>query len=114
MLVPSCACSPSPTGLAEYRVEIFSPPYVFRTDRPKIMMAPDSALWGATLRVTVDSSYNPVPITGAVLVAPSSVTHSFNAHQVRGQRREGQTCLLEVTAPRVLASTSLPDASGVL
>jgi hypothetical protein len=89
MLLPYPVCSPSPTGLAEYRVEIFSPPFVFRTDRPKIMMAPDSVMWGATFSVTVDSSYNPVPITGAVLVAPSSVTHSFNAHQVN-QRSSGR------------------------
>lgn len=63
--------------------EIFTPPYLLNSDgssvvRPKILSAPATASYGATIRVTIDSAIN-----SFVLVRLSSVTHSVNNDQRR-------------------------------
>ena len=60
----------------EHRLEVFSPPYLFRGARPLLDGVPASASYGATFGVTASQ-----PIGSAVLMRPGSVTHSFNMEQ---------------------------------
>lgn len=70
--------NPLPFKWSEYRVEIFSPPYLFRGPRPVILTAPATLDYGATFKV---KSTTPAAITSAVLIRPGAVTHSFNHNQ---------------------------------
>ncbi len=80
----------------EYRVEVFTPPFVFQTaDRPQIAALPDGDMMRFrepfTLTVTfpdhpgcasANLSSSACPrVTRVVLMAPSSTTHSFNTNQ---------------------------------
>ncbi len=62
----------------EYRVEVFSPPYLFKGPRPQIAVAPTTITYGASFIVeTPDAS----SVTSAALICPGAVTHSFNMTQ---------------------------------
>lgn len=63
-------------GDDELTAEVFSPPYLFRGERPEIVSAPGGAVYGGTFDVEVQGEASEV-----VLVRPSSVTHSFNQEQ---------------------------------
>jgi hypothetical protein len=67
-----------PYDYPEHRLEVFSPPYLFRGPRPVISSAPASVGYGATFSVTLAQADNNV---SAVLMRPSCVTHSFNMEQ---------------------------------
>jgi hypothetical protein len=67
-----------PYDYPEHRLEVFSPPYLFRGPRPQIVAAPTSAVYGATFSVTWAQAQS---IASAVLMRPSCVTHSFNMEQ---------------------------------
>jgi chitodextrinase len=64
-------------GIDRDTAEIYSPPYLFRGDRPAISSAPSSIGWGERFAVGTPS----VGVTRAVLVAPSAVTHSVDMNQ---------------------------------
>lgn len=68
---------------AEYRNEIFYPPHWFEFNKkPLVTRAPISVGFGEDFVVEYTGEYEPsVVATGATLVAPSSVTHSFNTNQ---------------------------------
>ncbi|PNH12830.1 hypothetical protein TSOC_000208, partial [Tetrabaena socialis] len=74
---------PSNTSKAEYRVEIFTPSYVFMVElRPTITFV-QSGIMPYDALFTLSYSF-PSPglrLTRVVLVAPCSCTHSFNTHQ---------------------------------
>jgi galactose oxidase-like protein len=57
--------------------EIYSPPYLFRTPRPTIGLAPSAVHWGDTFGVLSSSS----GISRAVLMAPAATTHAVDMHQ---------------------------------
>jgi len=57
--------------------EIYSPPYLFRGERPRIRTAPRRVSWGE--RFTVESE-GPA-LASAVLAAPAAVTHANDMHQ---------------------------------
>ena len=59
-------------------MEIFSPPYLFKGDRPKIVDAPASAGYSLSFQVTTPDASN---IGKVSLVKLPSVTHSFNMGQ---------------------------------
>jgi hypothetical protein len=62
----------------EHRLEVFSPPYLFRGERPVLGAVPAHIGYGETFSVGA----NPVNTIGsAVLMRPGSVTHSFNMEQ---------------------------------
>jgi hypothetical protein len=63
----------------EMRMEIFSPPYLFRGQRPAITDAPSEITYGGsyTLGVTPGDA----PLQWASLVRPSAVTHSTDPDQ---------------------------------
>jgi hypothetical protein len=63
------------------RAQIFSPPYVFAQDRPKLLQAPQAVTFGERFEVSYDAVYRLVPVTAVRLMAPSATTHSTNMNQ---------------------------------
>jgi hypothetical protein len=60
--------------------EIFSPPYLFKGDRPTITSAPGAAGYGSSFTIgTPDGS----GISSVVLTAPAAVTHNFDENNRR-------------------------------
>ena len=77
--------------------QIFTPPYLFRGDRPEITAAPAAVVYRDTFTVEVDA---PDEITRVTWVRPSSVTHSINMTQrFTGLAFTVQGGALQVTAP---------------
>lgn len=62
----------------EERLEIYSPPYLFRGARPQISVAPDRAKHGDTITVQTPQADQ---IRDVSLVRPGLTTHSFNVEQ---------------------------------
>lgn len=58
------------------KLEIYSPPYLFRGARPVITAAPSTATWGGRLDITTPSA-----VRRAVLMRPASVTHTNDMNQ---------------------------------
>ncbi len=58
------------------KLEIYQPPYLFRGPRPVITSVPSSTTWGARLPVETPSD-----VARAVLIRPSSVTHTSDMAQ---------------------------------
>lgn len=67
-----------PFKYPEHRIETFSPPYLFRGQRPTIGAAPTSAAYGQGVGVPTPQA---ATIDRVVLLRPGSVTHSFNMDQ---------------------------------
>jgi hypothetical protein len=71
-----------PDPLEEMRLEIYSPPYLFKFDaqnpRPVIDAAPDEVSYGAT--ITIQTPQAP-QIKWINLIRPGLTTHSFNGEQ---------------------------------
>jgi hypothetical protein len=58
------------------REEIYSPPYLFRASRPKIVTAPASARVGSSIGVGTTGGAR-----RAVLLSPAATTHATNMNQ---------------------------------
>jgi hypothetical protein len=58
--------------------EIYSPPYLFKGPRPRIVSAPSKLSWGDVFEVRVGPR---VPAKSAVLVAPGATTHGADSTQ---------------------------------
>jgi hypothetical protein len=58
------------------RLEVYSPPYLFRGARPTITDAPAEVAWGQQFTVST-----PDTITRAVLVRPAATTHALDMNQ---------------------------------
>ncbi|HEX6370092.1 MAG TPA: galactose oxidase-like domain-containing protein [Longimicrobium sp.] len=67
-----------PFKYPEHRIEIFSPPYLFRGPRPVITSAPPAAGYGQSITVSTPQA---AAVDRVVLLRPGSVTHSFNMDQ---------------------------------
>ena len=67
-----------PYDYPQHRIEIFSPPYLFRGPRPTIAAAPTAVGYGGSFGV---DSPDAADVASAILVRPGSVTHSFNMEQ---------------------------------
>jgi galactose oxidase-like protein len=65
-------------GVEEYRIEVFSPPYLFKGPRPAIKLARDHAKYGAKLKAT---TADPGSLREVNLVRPSATTHASNMEQ---------------------------------
>lgn len=61
------------------RIELWSPPYLFKTPRPVIQSMPDVAGYGHQLTMNYSSS---VPVSSVVLHRTGSGTHAFNYNQI--------------------------------
>jgi hypothetical protein len=66
-----------PFTTSEYRLEIFSPPYLFRGPRPTILQGPASLTYSQRFFVRTDDA----DIASAALLRYSSVTHQTNTDQ---------------------------------
>ena len=62
----------------EMRLEIFSPPYLFKGNRPIVTAAPANCTYGETIRIDSPQAAN---IRWVSLVAPGVTTHSFDMNQ---------------------------------
>lgn len=59
----------------EFRISVYSPPYLFQGDRPDILQSPESATYGETLTVQVEGD-----VTAASLMPPMSSTHQTDTN----------------------------------
>lgn len=62
----------------ELRIEVFSPPYLFRGARPELTLSADHAAYGGTLAATAPS---PDRLRDLNLVRPGATTHASNSEQ---------------------------------
>ena len=66
----------SATAAAQHKAQIYSPPYLFQGNRPKINSAPTNVNRGQNFAVGTDRA-----VTSAVLIAPGATTHGNDMHQ---------------------------------
>lgn len=59
----------------EFRISVYSPPYMYAAQRPGILSAPASAGYGETFEVRVDGD-----VTAASLMSPMSATHQTDTN----------------------------------
>jgi PKD repeat protein len=59
------------------RAEIYSPPYLFKGQRPTITASPDQAGYGATFSIATDVS----DIAKVAIIRPSGVTHAIDMNE---------------------------------
>jgi hypothetical protein len=90
---------PGPTGGGgdNYNIEMYSPPYLFKGERPAITSMQDSIAYGERFQV---KSPDKKTVSEAVLIRLPSVTHSINMEQRRvplDMVKKGKN--FEVTAP---------------
>jgi hypothetical protein len=106
-------------GTFEKRIEVYSPPYLFRGARPTITDGPDKVKRGATVRVTTADAAR---IATARLVRPSAVTHTLDVDQrsvaLDITRVDNGALHLSVPKPKGLVPSGwymlfLVDAEGV-
>ena len=72
--VLSAGDNQTPGGKAA--LELFSPPYLYRGERPVILSSPATATWGSTFPVGTSDA-----VARAVLIRPGAVTHTVNMDQ---------------------------------
>jgi hypothetical protein len=84
----------------EFRLDIFTPPYLTRGPRPTILEAPDQVEYGEEFEISV-GTFSAKQILQVVLIRPGSTTHSNNMDQRRVMlpilERSGST--VRVAAP---------------
>ena len=110
----------------QYSAQVYSPPYLFKGERPVITSAPDSVQYG-TSTFTVDSP-DAADIASVALIANGSVTHSTDMNQFYTElpftAANGQ---LSVTVPQngnqvppghymlfIVDSTGVPSAAKIV
>jgi hypothetical protein len=65
---------------AQHRVQVYSPPYLFRGPRPSMRLAGSELIRGQPFGITA-TVQAPRAIASAVLIAPAAVTHGNDMHQ---------------------------------
>ncbi|HWJ93735.1 MAG TPA: galactose oxidase early set domain-containing protein, partial [Telluria sp.] len=81
---------------ADNRVQIYSPPYLFKGERPRITNAPANLSRGQAFTLTTDSGN----IAAVMLVAPGATTHANDMHQRAIRLRQtGKGSSLNVALP---------------
>jgi hypothetical protein len=75
--VISMGGNPQP-HVIEHSIEIFSPPYLFRSDRPVIIQVPSEISYQETFSVEVDRARQ---VAQVVLMRPEALTHVTNTDQ---------------------------------
>jgi hypothetical protein len=91
-----------PYNYPEHRVEIFSPPYLFRGHRPTILAAPQQVPYDTTFDIETTAA---AEIASVVLLRAGAATHSFNMDQ----RHVG--LVINIRASNHLTVTSPPDSN---
>lgn len=89
---------PADNGGADYfNAQIYSPPYLFQGERPKITSAPEAVSYGATFKVGTPDAAG---VKRATWVRLGSVTHAFDQNQRFNELKFSPTTDgLAVTAP---------------
>jgi len=72
--------NPEPFNIPNTRVEIFSPPYLFRGPRPEILNAPSNLTYGESFSVTTGAGQGQ-SIASASFIHPGATTHGVNMAQ---------------------------------
>jgi hypothetical protein len=90
-------------GSFEQRIEIYSPPYLFQGDRPRITSGPQSVRHGATVRF---GSPDAEAIRSARLIRPSAVTHTTDVEQ--------RSVALPFVARDGGIEVTIPEGNGLL
>jgi hypothetical protein len=81
---------------ADNRVQVYSPPYLFKGERPRITNAPANLSRGQAFTLATDSGN----IAAVMLVAPGATTHANDMHQRAIRLRQtGKGSSLNVTLP---------------
>ena len=62
----------------ELRIEVFSPPYLFRGPRPQLTLARNSVRYGGRMQATVPGAAD---LREVNLLRPGATTHAFNCEQ---------------------------------
>lgn len=70
--------NPPPYNYPEHRMEVFSPPYLFRGPQPPITSAPNAVGYDTSFAVETP---DPATIASAAFLRPGSVTHSNDMEQ---------------------------------
>jgi Domain of unknown function (DUF1929) len=71
----------NPVGATfQMSIEVFSPPYLFKGQRPTIAAAPGEITYGGSYDVSATAAPGST-LTSAVLIRPSAVTHSTDPDQ---------------------------------
>jgi hypothetical protein len=91
-----------PYNYPEHRVELFSPPYLFRGPRPTIMAAPRQLPYDTAFDIDTSDA---AQIGSVVLLRAGAATHSFNMDQ----RHVGLT--INGRTPERLTVTSPPNSN---
>jgi hypothetical protein len=68
----------NPSQASTHQAQIYSPPYLFKGNRPQISSVPSGFGLGQTYSIKVNGNSN---VVSAVLVAPGAVTHGNDMHQ---------------------------------
>jgi hypothetical protein len=89
----------TPFGKIELRIELYSPYYLSKGDRPAITEVPGSILYGEPFEVGYKSPQG--RIKSAVLIRPGAMTHAFDMDQryVELEISQMETSRLTVVAP---------------
>jgi hypothetical protein len=90
-------------GTFEQRIEVYSPPYLFKGDRPVIGAGPDSVQRGTTVSFATPDAGR---IRAARLLRPSAVTHVTDVDQ--------RSVALDVTPTAGGVALSVPKAKGLV
>ena len=91
-----------PTQASTHRAQIYSPPYLFRGQRPAIVSGPSTLQAGSSYSFSVDTGKK---IVAATLLAPGAVTHANDMHQrlVRlSMRQTGSEIRITLPASKAL------------
>ena len=96
--------NPEPFNIPNTRVEVFSPPYLFKGPRPEITAAPAAVTYGQQFAVDCTQTAG---IASAVFMRPGSTTHGVNMDQravgLTIVSRAGNTLTLEAPALNTVA-----------
>lgn len=80
--VVTAGSQPDYASPGELRIEVYSPPYLFRGARPVISSSPSAVKYGGSFSVKIDGGQKKVgDITALRLVRPMAVTHSLDTEQ---------------------------------
>jgi hypothetical protein len=70
--------NPPPYNVGERRIELYSPPYLFKGPRPTVTQAPNGVQYNQTFSIDTPDAQQ---VDEVVIVRCGSVTHSFNFNQ---------------------------------
>jgi hypothetical protein len=93
----------SVAGSFEQRLELYTPPYLFRGKRPVLGVGPATVRAGDTARYQAP---DPMDIANARLIRPSAVTHMTNVEQ--------RSVALEVQRDADTVELSIPENPAIL